>query len=226
MIIMLFKGTSSLFFYYLIFGIIHGDPAWEGRLGIPGQNCQLERLQQGAGTGKGDEATRAGWHVHMTTATSLPSVSTQGTAHLDGRKGWKQLPRGAGVGWGGGSCDLGTSAEPAMRFPAPVVQASGSCGGDQGSPSETQLCWRIPPATPTHSPFLFLTRNFSLKQIFWVGLPFVKALSVEMCLFQENVRTVSWHLAPLAFILCQPSAPVQRAGPGFIWENAVSGWTS
>lgn len=87
MIIMLFKGTSSLFFYYLIFGIIHGDPAWEGRLGIPGHNCQLERLQQGAGTGKGDEATRAGWHVHMTTATSLPGVSTQGTAHLGGRKG-------------------------------------------------------------------------------------------------------------------------------------------
>lgn len=131
-----------------------------------------------------------------------------------------------GSGWGGGSCDLGTSAEPAMRFPAPVVQASGSYGGDQGSPSETQLCWRIPPATPTHSPFLFLTRNFSLKQIFWVGLPFVKALSVEMCIFQKNVRTVSWHLAPLAFILCQPSAPVQHAGPGFIWKNAVSGWTS
>lgn len=87
MIIMLFKGTSSLFFYYLIFGIIHGDPAWEGRLGIPGHNCQLERLQQGAGTGKGDEATRARWHVHMTTATSLPGVSTQGTAHLGGRKG-------------------------------------------------------------------------------------------------------------------------------------------
>lgn len=87
---MLFKGTSSLFFYYLIFGIIHGDPSWEGSLGIPGQNCQLERLQQGPGNGKGDEATRAGWHVHMTTATSLPSlpsVSTQGTVHLGGRKG-------------------------------------------------------------------------------------------------------------------------------------------
>lgn len=86
-IIMLFKGTSSLFFYYLIFGIIHGDPSWEGSLGIPGQSCQLERLQQGAGNGKGDEATRAGWHVHMTTATSLPSISTQGTVHLGGRKG-------------------------------------------------------------------------------------------------------------------------------------------
>lgn len=110
MIIMLFKGTSSLFFYYLIFGIIHGDPSWEGSLGIPGQNCQLERLQQGAGNGKGEEATRAGWHVHMTTATSLPSISTQGTVHLGGRKGWKQLPRGFGVGvglWLGHLCRAG-----------------------------------------------------------------------------------------------------------------------